>query len=48
MLRGYMFDLIAMVAPHLTRKAVEKALSAPAPSKQAPNTRRRAPGRGKA
>jgi LysR family transcriptional regulator, cys regulon transcriptional activator len=26
-LRGYMFDFIAMIAPHLTRKTIEKALS---------------------
>jgi LysR family cys regulon transcriptional activator len=28
-LRGYMFDFITLFAPHLTRKAVEKALAAP-------------------
>ncbi len=29
-LRGYMFDFIALFAPHLTRKVIEKALAAPA------------------
>src|SRR5262249_49119997 len=28
-LRGYMFDFIALLAPQLTRRVVEKALSAP-------------------
>jgi LysR family transcriptional regulator, cys regulon transcriptional activator len=34
MLRGHMFDFITMLAPHLTRKVVEKALVAPLPKER--------------
>ncbi len=39
-LRGYMFDFITLIAPHLTRKAVEKALAMP--ERGAPQAPRRA------
>lgn len=42
MLRGFMFDFVALFAPHLTRKVIEKALAEVAPQQQAAAPRRRA------